>query len=174
MSYLNRQTTKRRVGSPELVCLLVVLTAGVVTAWWVGQQIGMDLSSVTSQASMLGVTETGRFSHGSVGYTVGAAAAESSAGPSAPYCNPGQMPNFALGLSGLKQRLGDTMGAPVECEHPATANGDTIQQTTTGLAAYTSSTNTVSFTDGWRHWAITPTGFTRWEGTESDPPAGGQ
>ena len=51
------------------------------------------------------------------------------------------------------------MGAPLECEHPASGNGDTIQQTTTGLAAYTSATNTVSFTDGWRHWAITPSGF---------------
>jgi hypothetical protein len=172
MSYLNKPTTKRSVGSPELAYLLVVLAAGVVSAWWVGQQIGMDLSSVTSLASMLGVTETGRFTHGSVGASVGAAA-DSQTGPSAPYCNPGQAPGFALGLSGLKQRLGDTMGAPVECEHPATANGDTIQQTTTGLAAYTSSTNTVSFTDGWRHWAITPTGFTRWEGPESNPPAGG-
>ena len=63
------------------------------------------------------------------------------------------------------------MGTPVECEHPADTSGDTVQQTTTGLAAYTQATNTVSFTDGWRHWAISPSGFVSWEGTESTPPA---
>jgi len=168
MSYLNRQTTKKRAGSPELMYLLIVLAAGVATAWWAGRQIGMDLSSVNSLVSILGITETGRLTHGAVGYNANAPAAEA-----LPYCNPGQMPAFALGLSGLKQRLGDTMGAPLECAHPASGNGDTLQQTTSGLAAYTSSTNTVSFTDGWRHWAITPSGFAQWEGVEPDLPAAG-
>src|SRR5579859_804592 len=163
MSYLDRQTTRRRAGSPELMYLLVVLAAGVATAWWAGHQIGMDLSSVTSLVSVLGITETGRLTHGAVGYTASAAAA-------APFCAPGQTPTFALGLGSLKQRLGDTMGTPLECEHPASGNGDTLQQTTTGLAAYTSATNTVSFTDGWRHWAIAPSGFVEWEGVESSPP----
>jgi hypothetical protein len=159
MSYLNRQTTKKRAGSPELIYLLIVLAAGVATAWWAGHQIGMDLSSVNSLVSILGITETGRLTHGAVGYNANALAAE--AAP-APYCNPGQVPAFALGLSSLKQRLGETMGAPLECEHPASGDGDTLQQTTT---------NTVSFTDGWRHWAITPSGFAQWEGVEPNPPA---
>jgi hypothetical protein len=175
MSYLNRQTTKRTAGSPELMYLLVVLAAGVATAWWAGRQIGMDLSSITSIVSILGITETGRLTHGAVGYNANAPTVEvQGAQSAAPYCSSGQVPTFALGLSGLKQRLGDTMGAPLECEHPASANGDAIQQTTTGLAAYTSLTDTVSFTDGWRHWAMTPSGFTQWEGTEPNPPAAGQ
>jgi hypothetical protein len=82
------------------------------------------------------------------------------------------VPAFALGLSGLKQQLGDSMGTPVECEHAISASGDTVQQTTTGLAAYDKATNTVSFTDGWRHWAITPRGFVAWEGSDSNPPNG--
>jgi hypothetical protein len=168
MSYLNRPTTKKRAGSPELMYLLVVLAAGVATAWWASHQIGMDLSSVTSLVSILGITETGRLTHGAVGYNANAPANEAG-----PYCAPGQAPAFALGLSGLKQRLGETMGAPLECEHPASGNGDTIQQTTTGLAAYASATNTVSFTDGWRHWAIAPSGFVQWEGVASSPPGSG-
>ncbi len=58
MSYLNRPTSKRRSGSPELMYLLVVLAAGCVTAWWASHQIGMDLSSINSMASMLGLTGT--------------------------------------------------------------------------------------------------------------------
>ena len=56
------------MGSPELVYLLVVLAAGVATAYWAGHQIGLDLSSVTGVVSMLGLTETGRLTHGAVGY----------------------------------------------------------------------------------------------------------
>jgi hypothetical protein len=166
---MNRHPTRKRAGSAELVYLLVVLAAGFATAWWAGHKVGMDLSSISAAASILGLTETGRASHGAVGYAAEIVHVNQTA--SAPYCQAGQAPAFALGLSGLKERLGDSMGAPVECEHAASPTGDTVQQTTTGLAAYRKLTNTVSFTDGWRHWAITPRGFVAWEGSESDPPA---
>lgn len=174
MSYLDRHTRRKTAGSAELMYLLVVLVAGVATAWWAGHRIGMDLSAVTTVASMLGLTETGRVTHGRVGYNPKIAEAHTDADPAitAPYCAADQAPAFALGLTSLKSRLGDVMGTPVECEHPVSPAGDTIQQTTTGLAAYKTSTSTVSFTDGWRHYALTPRGFVTWEGPESDPPAG--
>jgi hypothetical protein len=78
---------------------------------------------------------------------------------------------FAPAFNTLRQRVGDGMGSPVECEYATSPSGDTQQQTTTGLAAYNELTNTVSFTDGWRHWAITPKGFVTWEGTQPNPPA---
>src|SRR5260370_40854671 len=64
MAYVNRRFTKRRSGSAELLYLLIVLAAGFITAWWAGHKLGMDLSSVTTFASVLGLTETGRVSHG--------------------------------------------------------------------------------------------------------------
>jgi hypothetical protein len=170
MTYLNRRDSRKGGGGGELMCLLVVLAAGAATAWYAGHKIGMDLSSLSTAASILGLTETGRTTHGAVGYTQTAAAEIDEL--LAPYCNPGEKPTFALGMAALKERLGDTMGTALECEHPSSPTGDTLQQTSMGLAAYTHATNTVSFTDGWRHWAITPRGFVSWEGTSSDPPAG--
>jgi hypothetical protein len=134
----------------------------------------MDLSSINTMASLIGLTETGRSTHGIVGYSpAGAnAGATTDQAAAAPYCAAGQAPAFAAGLIGLKQQVGDVMGSPVECEHAVSSSGDSIQQTTTGLAAYNKLTNTVSFTDGWRHYAVTSRGFITWEGAESDPPAG--
>jgi hypothetical protein len=175
---LHRRPSKHSAGSAEFLYLIVVLAAGVATAWYAGHRIGFDLSGITTMASVLGLTENAaNVQHAAVGYTPGAAAQaaapdEAAGAPAAVYCNPGQAPTFALGLAALKQRLGDTMGTPIECEHPASADGDTIQQTTTGLAAYDHATNTVSFTDGWHHWAITPGGFVSWEGTDPNPPTG--
>jgi hypothetical protein len=171
MSYLNERTTRKGGGTAELMCLLLVLCAGVATAWVAGQKIGMDLGGLSAAASILGLTDTGREAHGAVGYNPNALPAEATTELLAPYCNPGERPRFALGMAALKERLGDTMGMPLECEHPATSAGDTVQQTTMGLAAYSQTTNTVSFTDGWRHWAITPRGLVNWEGTSSEPPA---
>jgi hypothetical protein len=171
MPYVHRDSTlRKRSGSPELMYLFIVLAAGVATALWAGRIVGMDLSGISTVASVLGLTETGRITHGAAGYSLNAAADRSA--PTAPFCEPGQVPAFAAGLSGLKLQLGDTMGTPVECEHAVSPIGDTIQQTTTGLAVFNKLTNTVSFTDGWRHWAITPRGSVAWEGTDSTPPAG--
>jgi hypothetical protein len=174
MPYVNRHaTTKKTVGSAELMYLVVVLAAGVATAWWAGHTIGMNLSGISAIASIVGLTETGRMSHGTVGYTAAATDAHANEGsPSAAYCAPGSLPGFTPLAVQLQQQVGDAMGAPVECEHAAVAMGDTIQQTTTGLVAYQRLTNTVSFTDGWRHYALTPRGLVTWEGAESDPPLG--
>ncbi len=87
-----------------------------------------------------------------------------------PFCAPGQTPAFQFGFAALKAQLGATMGQPVECEHADPVSGDSLQHTTTGLSFYRKSTNTPTFTDGWRHWALTPAGLVVWEGTAIDPP----
>ncbi len=89
----------------------------------------------------------------------------------APFCRPGQTPQFVLGFANLKAQLGSVMGEPVECEHPNNANGDTLQKTSTGLAYWRKSTNTPTFTDGYRHWAITSSGLVSWVGASPDPPS---
>ncbi len=52
------------------------------------------------------------------------------------YCSPGETPVFRFGFAYLKSLLGSTMGEPLECEHANPDNGDTLQQTTTGLSFY--------------------------------------
>jgi hypothetical protein len=99
-----------------------------------------------------------------------AAAPTAAMAQSFPYCAPGEAPRFQLGFAALQARLGATMGQPIECEHTDPASGDAVQRTTTGLAFYRKSTNTPTFTDGWRHWALTPSGLVYWEGTAIDPP----
>ena len=79
-------------------------------------------------------------------------------------------PSFVLGFAALKDQLGDIMGDPLECEHANPQNGDSLQQTTTGLAFYRKSTNTPTFTDGYQHWALTPDGLVTWYGDSVDPP----
>ena len=92
-----------------------------------------------------------------------------SAQSSAGFCGVGQAPHFAFGLAALKGVLGDVMGDPLECEHPNSGNGDTLQQTTTGLAMYRQSTNSPEFTDGWNHWALAADGLLAWAGDEAAP-----
>src|SRR5260370_40692141 len=98
MAYVNRRFTRRRSGSAELVYLLIVLAAGFTTAWWAGQKLGMDLSSVTKLASILGLTETGRVPHGAAGYQP-IVATQPSHPPSPPYSNPGHAAAFAAILA---------------------------------------------------------------------------
>ena len=166
MAYVNRSGVRRRSRfSAESLYLLVVLAAGVATALWLGGQVAVNLSAVSTVVAVLGINErTGTTRH------VGYAGAEANQAVAA-YCTPGQAPAFVNGLGTLKQHVGDAMGTPIECEHAATAAGDTVQQTTTGLAAYDAVTNTVTFTDGWHHWAITPTGYAKWDGTLALPPS---
>lgn len=90
---------------------------------------------------------------------------------SAPFCAPGSAPTFVQGFAQLKARLGDIMGDPLECEHTDGSNGDVLQQTTTGLSFWRKATNTATFTDGYRHWALTSRGLLTWEGASIDPPA---
>ena len=158
MAYSPRLNRRRSRLSPEFMYLLVVLAAGLVTACWAGQRLGMDLSIIETVVSVLGLDETA--STPSVGYV----------DPPAAYCSPGEQPVFSNGLAALQQQVGDAMGRPVECEHATSASGNTAQQTTTGLAAYDKASNTVSFTDGWHHWALTDDGLVTWDGTDARPP----
>jgi hypothetical protein len=160
----------RGTGRAELVGLAVVLIAGVATAWWAGARINshLDISGLTGFARVLGIFDVSQPLRREEAVPVQQPAVTATAA----YCQPGQQPTFAMGAADLKQQLGDTMGAPLECEHAVSASGDTIQQTTTGLLMYRAATNTVMFTDGWRHWALTPRGMVRWEGTDTDPPTG--
>src|SRR5438105_2985712 len=123
MAYLNRQRTRRSTGSAELIYLVIILAAGVGTAWWAGHKLGMDLSGLTTAASVLGFTQPNH--HVTVGYTPGRAVQVAS--DATAYCSPGQSPAFVFGLADLKQYVGDSMGTPVECEHAASDNGDTLQ-----------------------------------------------
>ena len=169
MAHIHRHVSRKRTtGSAELIYLLVVLVAGVATAWWAGHRLGMDLSSISTVAAVLGINETTGTTR-PVGYS---ATDQSAKAQPPPNCAADQPPPFAGNLAALKQQLGDTMGTPVECAHASASVSDLIQQTTTGLAEYNQLTDTASFTDGWRHWALTPRGFLSWEGTQSDPPAG--
>jgi hypothetical protein len=86
------------------------------------------------------------------------------------FCKPGEVAAFTFGFATLKTALGSTIGDPVECAHPNGANGDVLQKTTTGLSFWRKSTNTPTFTDGYRHWGLTPTGMVTWVGSDIDPP----
>ncbi len=50
----------------------------------------------------------------------------------APFCQPGESPEFRSRFASLKEQLGPLMGDPSECEHLDAATGDTLQNTTTG------------------------------------------
>ena len=89
----------------------------------------------------------------------------------APFCRPGESPAFQFGFAALKAELGPIMGEPTECAHPNSANGDVLQHTTTGLSFWRKATNTPTFTDGYRHWGLTPGGMVFWTGDSIDPPA---
>jgi hypothetical protein len=86
------------------------------------------------------------------------------------FCEAGKQPEFAFGFAQLKARLGDKMGTPIECEHTNADNGDSLLQTTTGLAFYRKATNTPTFTNGFEHWALTAQGLVYWTGDSIDPP----
>jgi len=96
----------------------------------------------------------------------GAFPATAAAQPAAAFCQPNESPSFHFGFADLKFALGYIMGDPIECEHPNSDNGDTLQQTTTGLAVYVQATNTPEFTDGWNHWALSVGGVVAWSGTD--------
>lgn len=88
----------------------------------------------------------------------------------APHCPPGQPARFVFGIAELHERLGPTMGVPLECEHVNPENGDTIQHTTTGLAYYRPSINTPMFTDGQTHWALSNNQVLMWRSPSVEPP----
>lgn len=94
----------------------------------------------------------------------------SAAAQGTPHCPPGQAAQFLFGIGELRERLGPTMGAPIECEHVNPENGDTIQNTTTGLAYYRPEINTPMFTDGQTHWALSQNQVIMWRNGSVVPP----
>lgn len=87
-------------------------------------------------------------------------------------CPVGQAPRFVFGFADLKTHIGAPMGEPVTCEFSdPSGTGDVHQRTTTGLAFWRKSTNTPTFTNGFEHWATTPSGSVAWTGSSVDPPA---
>ena len=86
-------------------------------------------------------------------------------------CATNAMPSFSFGFAALKQQLGARMGDPLTCESTSVATGDSLQQTTRGLARYVKSTNTPTFTSGVEHWALTRDGVVYWMGRSPEPPA---
>ena len=87
-----------------------------------------------------------------------------------PYCPPGQSAQFLFGIAQLHERLGPTMGVPLECEHVNAANGDTIQRTSTGLAYYRPSINLAIFTNGETHWTVANGQLLMWRNGSVTPP----
>ena len=85
-----------------------------------------------------------------------------------------RLPRFVQGVAALKALVGTDMGEPLECERAIDAAGDTEQRTTTGLAYYRAATNTVAFTNGWDHWALTGNSAVHWTGQELEPPPGAE
>jgi hypothetical protein len=76
-----------------------------------------------------------------------------------------------FGFAALSTRLGANMGQPVSCEYAdPNGSGDTLQDTTGGLAFWRKATNTPTFTDGSTHWALTTYGLIGWRGDSIDPP----
>src|SRR5437868_648879 len=89
----------------------------------------------------------------------------------APHCDRDQSPQFVFGFASLKAQLGDAMGEPVSCEYSdPNGTGDTLQDTSRGLAFWRKSTNTPTFTDGAIHWAIAGAGLVTWTASSIDPP----
>ena len=88
----------------------------------------------------------------------------------APFCNEGQIIEWLPALVPLIEQLGEAMGEPIECAHPAGDSDDTLQQTSTGLAVLRATTGAPTFTDGATHWALTTSGVVGWTGESLDPP----
>jgi hypothetical protein len=106
--------------------------------------------------------------------TSNAAAVTSDSSPvqTAPYCQPGQKPQFALSFATLSAQLGTVMGNPVSCQYSDPGgSGDTLQATDTGLAVYRASSGITTFTNGSDHWALVAGHVVHWTGDSLDPPA---
>jgi hypothetical protein len=73
-------------------------------------------------------------------------------------------------LAPLSQQLGDTMGQPLECPHPAGDSDDIVQQTSTGLAIVRATTGAPTFTDGTTRWALIGPDLVSWTNSGLDPP----
>ncbi len=66
-------------------------------------------------------------------------------------------PEFKLGFKALADQIPAVVGQPLENEHWG-ANGDSLQQTTTGLMVWRKADNWTAFTNGSRTWVNLPDG----------------
>ncbi len=64
---------------------------------------------------------------------------------------------FNLGFKALADQIPEVVGLPVENEHYG-ANGDSLEQTTTGLMVWRKADNWTAFTDGSKTWINGPSG----------------
>ena len=80
----------------------------------------------------------------------------------APYCAAGEAVDWQPVLVPLSQQLGDTMGQPVECPHPAGDSDDIVQQSSSGLAIVRATTGAPTFTDGTTRWALVGSDVVSW------------
>ena len=117
---------------------------------WAGEQIVLDLEMMTVVPVSLGFP---LFSGQPIRGRPGFAAPFVAEVPVPGACDP-QRPTFANGIAELKSRLGLVMGEPRECEHAVNSDGDSVQLTTTGIAAYMQNPQQVTFADGSRIWAL--------------------
>src|SRR5512133_2862493 len=60
-------------------------------------------------------------------------------------------PEFRMGFKVLADEIPDIAGQPVDYEHYG-ANGDSLQQTTTGLMVWRKADNWTAFTNGYMSW----------------------
>jgi enterochelin esterase-like enzyme len=67
-------------------------------------------------------------------------------------------PEFKLGFESLAELLPDVVGVPTENEHWG-ANGDSLQQTSSGLMVWRKADNWTAFTNGSRTWINGPAGI---------------
>lgn len=177
----DRQGFDQGPGPGSLLLTLLVVGALVAVAVWywspalplasrllVNPFAPGDNAAEVSDGSATATAAGGLESSPAVTATAGLPAPAADA--SGPRCPPGEQPRFVLGFARLKTGLGKTMGDALSCEYVNPENGDTLQQTTAGLAVYRPSTGTLMFTDGWQKWALTARGLVTWEGEAMEPP----
>ena len=85
-------------------------------------------------------------------------------------CAPGEEPRYTYGFAALRQFLGARMGEPMSCERTSVDTGDSLQQTTNGLARYLKAQNVPTFSSGVEHWALTDRGVVYWVGRSVNVP----
>ena len=89
-------------------------------------------------------------------------------------CLPGEAPALHSGFADFGEMLGsETVGVPVDCEHPNPqgASGDTLQTTSGGVFTYYRFNNLVVFTSAeMHHWATAHDGIVTWTGYQPYPP----
>jgi enterochelin esterase-like enzyme len=86
-----------------------------------------------------------------------AVAAPSATATPGPAPAPQPRAEFMLGFAALASQIPGVVGVPLESEHWG-ANGDSLQQTSTGLMAWRKADNWTAFTDGSQTWINGPYG----------------